>query len=145
MLDGFFQPETLDLARFRRVPKFENPAFYSELEAVGKSVPMDFTTPHGLTFIDTVLINEKYVSASNPIPLIFHELIHVVQFRFIGAAVFVQKYIEGRIKDKLSYEEVPLERKTLELSRRFYKDNSAVFSIETEIHADMKALGYIQQ
>jgi hypothetical protein len=53
----FFDNPILDMARVRHVPLIENPGFYADLNAMGIPPPLDFTTSHGITFTDTVLVS----------------------------------------------------------------------------------------
>ncbi len=81
-LAPFFGPDILRDVRFKSVPVVENPGFYKDLEAAGRPIPIDFSDTHGITFEDTVLLSERYVSADGPpMSLLFHELVHMVQYR----------------------------------------------------------------
>ena len=49
-LGGFFEKETLDRARIRRVANIDNPPFYKEFEEAGESFPLDFKVWAAITF-----------------------------------------------------------------------------------------------
>ena len=55
-IESFFESDILDLARICEVSQIENPVFYSDLQAQGIKMPLDFRTMAGITFIDTILI-----------------------------------------------------------------------------------------
>ena len=59
-LSPFFESRIRDMARVRRVPLIENPAFYVELNAMGTPSPLDFTNSYGITFMDTILVSDRY-------------------------------------------------------------------------------------
>src|SRR5438876_7364359 len=80
-LSPFFEASILDVARVAAVPRIENPPFYRELEAQGITLPLDFTAMEAITFVDTILIaGGEGPSAAVKLPLLFHELVHVVQY-----------------------------------------------------------------
>ncbi len=133
-LNPFFRSEILDSARFAVVPLIENPGFYSELEAMGQSVPLDFTVMHGITFQDTILLSEYHTqSYGMPRGLVFHELVHVVQYRCLGVAVFVRRYLSGWAENGYEYVAIPLERDAYELQKRFEINPTQPFSVEEEV------------
>ena len=133
-LSPFFRSEILDSARFAVVPLIENPGFYSELEAMGQSVPLDFTAMHGITFQDTVLLSEHHLQSNGwPRGLVFHELVHVVQYRCLGVADFVRRYLSGWAENGYEYVAIPLERDAYELQKRFEINPTQPFSVEEEV------------
>ena len=88
---GFFEAQTLDSARIKNVPVIQNPEFYSQLTALGVRIPLDFTGMSGITFEDTILISVTMTPPSTAFaPLLFHELVHVVQYETLGLQAFVQ-------------------------------------------------------
>ena len=60
--------------------------------------------------------------------LLFHELVHAVQYAQLGATEFASRYVNGFIKGG-SYEKIPLEKNAYELEARFSKDKAAAFSV----------------
>jgi len=76
-LDGFFLPQVLDtrllvLAETR----VENPAFYPLLRQMGFTNLPNFTTMAAVTFGDVVVSHQPFSDG-----LLFHELVHVEQYR----------------------------------------------------------------
>jgi hypothetical protein len=110
-----FTPETLDSARMVRVPVVENPDFYAELD----QAPMDLGDSAGITYGDTILISELYVPGPPPPGLVFHELIHVVQYSILGIPEFATRYVRGWAENGFEYLRIPLEAQAYALQRRF--------------------------
>ena len=65
--------------------------------------------------------------------LLFHELVHVVQFHLLGIEAFVSRYAGGWMKNGFRYREIPLERDAYELEARFARNPSDRFSVEAEV------------
>ncbi len=134
VLRPFFGPEVLREVRLRAVAAIQNPDFYRALEALGRPVPMDFSTAHGITFYDTVLLSEQSVGADGPpLRLLFHELVHVVQYQLLGVDGFAHRYVTGWAANGFQYEAIPLERDAYELDGRFQLDPDRSFSVEAEV------------
>jgi hypothetical protein len=109
--------------------RVSNPDFYGDLVKMGfelASLP-DFRDMAAITFVDTVVFHEPIVNR-----LLFHELVHVVQYEKLGLAQFAAKYVKGFMTGG-SYEAIPLERNAYELDARFAKAAASVFSVEDEV------------
>jgi len=73
-----------------------NPPFYGALEEAGIGIPLDFRGMTGITFIDTVLISQVApVPEGEWLPLLFHELVHVLRYQELGLEKFVRVYVMG--------------------------------------------------
>jgi hypothetical protein len=71
----------------------------------------------GLTLDHLILIRDGFLS---PL-LLFHELIHVAQYRHLGISTFARLYTHGFFATR-SYQRIPLERCAYELEYRFVTD-----------------------
>ena len=130
----FFDGKLLDLARFKMVPGIKNPGFYRELEAMGQLIPLDFTTTHGITFQDTVLLSEHHMqSHGSPLGLLFHELVHVAQYQCLGVPEFVRRYVSGWAENGYEYIAIPLERDAYELQNWYEMSPTQPFSVEQQV------------
>ena len=129
--EPFFEGRELDVARWRVVPVIEDPPFVAEAEMRGIPRGIEFSRMAGITFQDTVLLSEREMP-SNPEGLVFHELIHVVQYELLGVEEFVRQYIRGFLAGGLRYETIPLERDAYELQARFESGEGA-FSVKREL------------
>jgi len=63
--------------------------------------------------VDTVVSHEPFNDR-----LLFHELVHVVQYEKLGLEGFAAKYVRGFLNGG-SYEGIPLEMNAYELDARF--------------------------
>ena len=133
-LQRFFELETLDKTRIKMVPIIENPDFYSTLNKMGVPEPMDLTTAAGITYIDTVLISEKYFThPSQWLPLIFHELVHIVQYEVLGVQKFMEKYIFGWADHGFIYASIPMETDAFDLAAKYESERKSGFSVIDEV------------
>ncbi len=122
---------SVDLERIRvlqpgqeRVP---NPPFYRELEQLGFVGLPNFTTMAAITFDDVVVFHEPLTPQ-----LIFHEMVHIVQYRLLGVEEFARLYVRGYLHG--GYEGTPLEICAYELDGRFIM-GSVGFDVEAEVRS----------
>ena len=64
--------------------------------------------------------------------LLFHELVHVEQYRQLGMVRFAELYVRGFLTGG-SYEAIPLEVNAYTLERRFKSHPRRVFSVQAEV------------
>ena len=112
------------VAAIGRVP---NPPFYAELETLGFTGLPNFSTMPAITFDDVVVFHEPLTPQ-----LIFHEMVHVVQYRLLGVDEFSRLYVRGYLHG--GYEGTPLEVCAYELDGRFIM-GSVGFDVEAEVRA----------
>jgi hypothetical protein len=130
----FFGEGILNLSRVKRVPIIVNPGFYAELGAMGIPPPLDFTTMEGITFIDTVLISDSEHPQHEPLAsLLFHELVHVVQYAWLGKDVFVERYVREWAEGGQDYFSIPLEKDAYHLQERYEAQPQQGFSVVAEV------------
>jgi hypothetical protein len=130
-LQPFFPSSTLDSARIIVLSqeRVGNPPFYEDLVRMGfadNSLP-DFEHMGAITFVDTVVSHEPFTER-----LLFHELVHVVQYERLGLADFSARYVRGFLSGG-SYEAIPLEMNAYELDTRFAARPTRGFSVEAEV------------
>jgi len=128
-MGGFFSPEDLVGARLlvlgeRRV---DNPDFYPMLRDLGFSNLPDFSLISAITFYDVVVSHGPFSDG-----LLFHELVHVEQFRQIGIPRFAELYVRGFLKGG-GYEGIPLETNAYTLGSRFESNPAQPFSVADEV------------
>jgi hypothetical protein len=128
-LEPFFTREILDSVRVlvlrgERVP---NPEFYPMLRGLGfKNLP-DQSTMAAITFCDVVVSHEPFYDG-----LVFHELVHVEQYRQLGIPRFSELYVQGFLNGG-SYEAIPLEVNAYSFEGRFRRDPRQAFSVQAEV------------
>ena len=118
-----------DLERIRilqpGLERVQNPPFYAELEKLGFTGLPDFTTMAAITYDEVVVFHEPLTPQ-----LIFHELVHVVQYRLLGIEQFARLYIRGYLQG--GYDGTPLEVCAYQLDGRFLM-GSIGFDVEAEV------------
>jgi hypothetical protein len=133
VIGPFFQSDTLNSVRICEVSQIENPPFYKELEEQEIAMPLDFRNMAGITFNDTVLINPSKIDAKSRTSLVFHECVHVAQFRFLTPDGFAHEYVTGWANNGFDYYKIPLEIQAYQLQQRFDSNSQNVFSVEAEV------------
>ncbi len=123
----FFPAQDLERLRVlqpgqERVP---NPPFYEDLEKLGFTGLPDFMTMAAITFDDVVVFHDPLTPQ-----LIFHEMVHVVQYRLLGIEEFARLYVRGYLQG--GYDGTPLEVCAYQLDGRFIK-GSVGFDVEAEV------------
>ena len=120
----FFPAEILDKARLRRLvdKRVEDPGFYGMARMLGFSNLPFYSDMAAVTFVDTIVLHQDVTDA-----LLFHELVHVVQYEELGIAEFSSLYVNGFMNGG-SYEAIPLEKNATHLERRYAKKAEA-FSV----------------
>lgn len=113
----FFPAEILDKARLRRLvdKRVEDPGFYAMARMLGFSNLPFYSEMSAVTFVDTIVLHEDITDA-----LLFHELVHVVQYEELGIEEFSSLYVNGFMNGG-SYEAIPLEKSATHLERRYAK------------------------
>jgi hypothetical protein len=118
-LEAYFLPETLRQARVRVVDRIDGPPFYDaavqELARLGIATNFQMTGAAGITFVDCILVRK---GAESP-ALLFHEMVHVVQYGMLGSAKFAKFYVQGLARVGFVYERNPFESVAHEIEGRF--------------------------
>lgn len=125
-LQAFFPKSVLGQVRVAR-GRASEPLFYSQLKAMGIRNAPAFWQMAGITFVDVVV----HVDVLTP-SLLFHELVHAVQYQQLGLKGFAESYVRGFLTGG-SYENIPLEKQAYELEARFSARRALVFSVEDDV------------
>jgi hypothetical protein len=88
----------------------------------------------GITYLDTYFLKRRIAHDES---LHFHELIHVVQWRLLGAEFFIALYAGGL--DKFGYRNSPLEKIAYDAQELFDR-STAVFDAEKFVSDRLSAL-----
>lgn len=131
LLESFFPAD--DLQRTRTLvlegTRIQDPPFYSMARIVGiKNLP-SFSDVAAVTFVDVIVSHETFTPE-----LLFHEMVHVVQYSQMGTSKFASSYVNGFIRGG-SYEEIPLEKNAYELESRFRSNRQHTFSVADDVKA----------
>ena len=129
----FFPEPVLDLTRLVILAgkRVNHPPFYGELMKMGFEATClpNFSLMAAITFVDTVVSHEPFTDR-----LLFHELVHVVQYEKLGVVEFAAKYVTGFLSGG-SYDGIPLELNAYELDGRFAAAQPKAFSVVSEVQA----------
>ena len=128
-MEGFFVPEILDGTRLvvLQNSRVQNPDFYPKLWQLGFRNLPDFGLMGAITFGDVVVAHEPFTDG-----LLFHELVHVEQYRQLGIPQFSNLYVRGFLTGG-GYEGIPLERNAYALGARFEANPRQQFSVADEV------------
>jgi hypothetical protein len=131
LYSAYFDRETLKTVVVCVRPVIDNPPFYADLARRGMTIPFDFTQMNGITFSDTVVITQANSDPNGSAPLLFHECVHVVQYRKLGVDRFVEEYVRGWAENNYDYSSIPLEQEAYALQNRF--SSGERFSVEAVV------------
>src|SRR5580700_7172423 len=126
---GFFSPQLLDSTRLLVLhgERVSNPEFYPMLKGLGFANLPDQSGMGAITFSDVVVSHEPFRNG-----LLFHELVHVEQYRQLGIPRFSELYVRGFLSGD-SYEATPLEVNAYTLEGRFESDPQRAVSVKVEV------------
>jgi hypothetical protein len=125
----FYSPELLDATRLivLRGERVTNPEFYPMLEAAGFDNLPNQSEMAAITFSDCVVAHTPFTNA-----LLFHELVHVEQYRQLGVLRFADLYLKGFINGG-GYFEIPLEQNAYALGGRYENNPLHPFSVAEDV------------
>jgi hypothetical protein len=132
ILQSFFPADILDNTRVVR-GRADEPSFYRQLQAMGIRNAPAFLQMAGITFLDVVVHVDPLTE-----PLLFHELVHAVQYKHLGLHGFAERYVRGFLTGG-SYEEIPLEKQAYELEARFSANRASNFSVEADVQNKLRS------
>lgn len=132
LVGSFFSESVLDRARIVILDRFENPDFFSVFDEAGLPYPLDLTRASGLALVDTILVSPRSQGSKT---LLFHELVHLAQYDFLGLEEYMEGYVDGWAEGGRSYRTIPHERQAFELASRFAR-GSEPFSVAEAVRAE---------
>jgi len=88
-----------------------------------------FSTMAAVTFCDVVVSHQPFSNG-----LLFHELVHVEQYRQLGIPRFAELYVRGFLSGD-GYDGIPLEINAYGLGGRFERNPETRFSVADEVGA----------
>ncbi|HXO38993.1 MAG TPA: hypothetical protein VN872_10155 [Candidatus Acidoferrum sp.] len=129
VMQPFFPAAVLDSARLcvLRGTRVSNPSMYAMAKMMGIRNLPDFAAMAVITFVDVIVSHEELADA-----LLFHELVHVVQYAHLGVNEFAARFVNGFVQGG-SFEEIPLEKFASALEARFSQNRSESFSVDDEV------------
>jgi hypothetical protein len=133
-MQPFFSREILDQVKVVTLngSRVEDPPFYAMAKMMGIRNLLSFSEVAAVTFVDVVVSHEPFSDT-----LLFHELVHVVQYAQMGSKEFASRYVRGFLKSG-SYDGIPLEKNAYELEQRFISKGRS-FSVADEVQEWVEA------
>jgi len=133
-MQPFFSREILDQVKVVALngTRVEDPPFYAVAKMMGIRNLLSFSEVAAVTFVDVVVSHEPFSDT-----LLFHELVHVVQYAQMGSKEFASRYVRGFLKSG-SYDGIPLEKNAYELEQRFNSKGPS-FSVADEVREWVEA------
>ena len=88
----------------------------------------------GITYGDTILIAPDAPAEGHPWRrLVFHELVHVVQYEVLGLDAFLARYLGGWASAGYRYRGIPLEEDAYAIEAKFSADPGRPFKVREEV------------
>jgi hypothetical protein len=131
-LQDYFSPTALMETRIVQATMPE-PVLYPLVRVLGIKGILEMSSIGAITLVDVVAYPAELDRST-----LFHELVHVVQYRVLGLQRFAELYVKGFLEG-CGYESIPLERQAYELGARFDRRPGDKFSVEEDVirrHAD---------
>jgi hypothetical protein len=125
-LRGFFPDIVLAETRIIRAVMPE-PILYPLVKTLGIRGVLEMSSIGAITLVDVVAYRERLDRST-----LFHELVHVVQYRVLGLKRFAELYVKGFLSGG-GYEGTPLELQAYELGARFDREPKKIFSVEEDV------------
>jgi hypothetical protein len=127
-LEGFFSAEVLDRVRVAVVERIETPVLARALPVKRLGALVDLSAVRGMAFGDAV------VTVGSPgMSLLFHELVHVVQYEEFGIGPMLRRYVGDFFRSGRDYFAIDAERCAYELEARFEAEPAARFDVAAEV------------
>lgn len=132
-LPHYYHQNTLSAARVVVVPKVPVPP----LSAMGLARFSSFEKMDagGITYLGTYFVR---ADQSHIEPLHFHELVHIIQWRLLGAETFLALYADGL--ERFGYQDSPLEKMAYDLQERF-EHEAQPFNVESACEPLIREMG----
>jgi hypothetical protein len=124
-MSAFFPPAVLAETRIIQA-RMPEPILYPLARILGIKGLLGMSSIGAITLMDVVAYPDELDCST-----LFHELVHVVQYRVLGLKRFAHLYVKGFLEGG-GYEGIPLERQAYQLGTRFDRW-SIVFSVEQEV------------
>ncbi|MDX1660869.1 MAG: hypothetical protein R3326_03675 [Gemmatimonadota bacterium] len=137
-LEPFYDAWVLDAARVRVVDRLEPPPLVGTARRLGIPLPLEIDRIAGIAFVDTIVLLD-FVAESNRAALVFHEMVHVVQYHLLGLHGFMDRYARGWLESGRAYRAIPLEEHAYELTSRFVDAPTEGFDVVAEVERRLGA------
>lgn len=136
-LEPWFEPATLERARLVAIHRLRGPRPLRWARALRLPVDLDFARASGVALDHLIALTDQGGGFACSPALIFHELVHVAQFRLLGRRDFVRRYVRGWL-DSGAYARIPLEAQAFALEAAFRRGEPPQ-AVEARLRAELLA------
>ena len=136
VFEQYFPKEILESVRVRAVDKMPSPDFADAIRHRGHRI-FDPSQARGLALDDTVLLLGRNLPPGSPArrSVLFHEIVHVAQYRYLRVDSFIQRYFASLEDVRYRYPDIVFESQAFELQHRFTTSLGRPFSVDDEVRA----------
>ena len=136
LFEPYFPKEVLETVRVRAVDEMPSPPIAEKIRHQGRKI-FQLSRARGLALDDTVILHGASVPPGSPQrrSVLFHELVHVTQYRRLGVNAFMQQYFASLEATGYRYPDIIFEFQAFELQHRFVTSLGRAFSVEEELKA----------
>lgn len=139
-LKGYYEARLLDAVRVAAVDRISNPEFYPDLVRSGNPL-LDLSGAAGITLIDCVVILKTFrLDSAARLAILFHELVHVVQYDIMGPARLIEAYLSSWAENGYRYDRISFQMQAQRLEARF-DGQERPFSVRQEVERDLREWG----
>lgn len=138
----YFSRELLESARLGEVESIGSGRGAALLSRLGFDASRVVAEPAGLTVGEVIVLAKGRVGeGARRESVLFHELVHVAQYRRLGIPAFAREYVRGWMVGGAGYLGVPLEIEAYALQSRF--DAGDPVDVEREVDLTARAIGCV--
>ncbi len=126
---GYFSEALLEAVRVARVEAIEPALPRGFIKALRLPPSFDISMAAGMAFDDAIDISRGAEKRENHV--LFHELVHIAQYRAMGVRAFLRDYLRGWVEHGYDYFAIPLEVQAYQMQDRFERGER--FEVEAGI------------
>jgi hypothetical protein len=140
-LAAYFDADLLDRVRVADVERIDLPGAAVAMRLIGKGAASVCALPAGIALGDLVVIAragrvaDDLAAGDRRTSVLFHELVHVAQYRVLGVRGFLTRYVGGWLANGREYAAIPLEIQAYSLQERFDRDELEADDVRREMAA----------
>jgi len=134
-LGPYFEAPLLERVRVAIVDRIEPPMITGLARVLGAGALVDLSTVRAMAFGESIVVAGKPPG----MPLLFHELIHVVQYDLFGIGPMLRRYLADWAVAGGDVMGIAAERCAYELQERFEREPGRPFNVANEVRRIMGA------
>ena len=142
IVSGFFPESLLSAVRIHRLHAGTESRWLRAVSQLSLVIPFELKRMSAIT-LDTTIVVARGAPTHGLAwsRLLFHELVHVVQYSLLGIDEFVERYLTSWARNGFRYDRIPLERDAWELEERFAANPQAGFPVQDRVEQQLQMAG----